>query len=71
VFCQLGSVADKVALGQVFSEYFGFPANLNFIKFSILTVTRGRYIGQLVTDVPSGPSLDITPLYADLKKNKD
>jgi hypothetical protein len=25
---QVGFVVDKVALGQVFSEYFGFPANL-------------------------------------------
>jgi hypothetical protein len=23
----MGFVVDKVALGQVFSEYFGFPAN--------------------------------------------
>jgi hypothetical protein len=27
-------VVDKVALGQVFSEYFGFPANLNSINCS-------------------------------------
>jgi hypothetical protein len=25
----VGFVVDKVALGQVFSEYFGFPANLH------------------------------------------
>jgi hypothetical protein len=33
-----------VALGQVFSEYFGFPCQSSFHqKFSILTITRGRY----------------------------
>jgi hypothetical protein len=29
VFGQVGFVVDKVVLGQVFSEYFGFPANLH------------------------------------------
>jgi hypothetical protein len=27
---QLGFVVDKVALGQVFSEYFGFPCQSSF-----------------------------------------
>jgi hypothetical protein len=35
-------VVDKVALGQVFSEYFGSPANLYSTKFSILKITRGQ-----------------------------
>jgi hypothetical protein len=26
--CQVGFVVDKVALGQVFSEYFGFPCTI-------------------------------------------
>jgi hypothetical protein len=31
---------DKVALGQVFSEDFGFPANLHSTNFfSIITIT--------------------------------
>jgi hypothetical protein len=40
----VGFVVDKVAPGQVFSEYFGFPYH-SFIppKFSILTITRDRY----------------------------
>jgi hypothetical protein len=29
-------VVDKVALGQVFSEYFGFPANLHSNNFSTI-----------------------------------
>jgi hypothetical protein len=34
---QVGFVVDKVALGQV------SPANLHSTKFSIITITRGRY----------------------------
>jgi hypothetical protein len=40
---QVGFVVDKMALGQIFSEYFGFPTNLHSTKFSIITITRGRY----------------------------
>jgi hypothetical protein len=32
-------VVDKVALGQVFTEYFGFPLSISFHRFSI---TRKR-----------------------------
>jgi hypothetical protein len=32
-------VVDKVALRQVFSEYFGFPANLHSTNFSTITIT--------------------------------
>jgi hypothetical protein len=32
----VGFVVDKVALGQVFSEYFGFPMPTNF---STITIT--------------------------------
>jgi hypothetical protein len=35
----VGFVVDKVALGQVFSEYFGFPANLRSINCSTITLT--------------------------------
>jgi hypothetical protein len=71
---QLGYVVDKVALGQVFPQYFGFPCQSSSRqKFSILTITWGRYntpISQLVADVSSGPSLNSTPPhYAKLKKN--
>jgi hypothetical protein len=40
------------------------PAILHSIKFSILTITWGRYNRPEVADVPSGPSLDSTPHYA-------
>jgi hypothetical protein len=31
-------VVEKVALGQVFSEYFGFPANSHSIGCSIIFI---------------------------------
>jgi hypothetical protein len=40
-------VVDKVTLGQVFSEYFGFPPNHHSTKLSILIITRGRYNGPI------------------------
>jgi hypothetical protein len=43
-----------VALGQVFSENFGFPANLHSICFStiIFTITRGWHNMPGVAAVP-------------------
>jgi hypothetical protein len=35
----VGFVVDKVALEQVFSEYFGSPANLNSTNFTTITIT--------------------------------
>jgi hypothetical protein len=32
-------VVDKVALGQVFSEYFGSPASRHSTNFSTITIT--------------------------------
>jgi hypothetical protein len=34
----VGFVVDKVALGQVFSEYFSFPANLHSTNFATITI---------------------------------
>jgi hypothetical protein len=35
----MGFVVDKVALGQVFSEYFGYPChNLHSTIFSTITI---------------------------------
>jgi hypothetical protein len=36
----VGFVVDKVALGQVFSEYFGFPCQ-SFHRFSIIIINWG------------------------------
>jgi hypothetical protein len=38
----VGFVVDKAALGQVFSEYFGFTAN-HSTDFSIIIITRGLH----------------------------
>jgi hypothetical protein len=35
----VGFVVDKVALGQVFSEYFGFPSQSSFHQFLPNTIT--------------------------------
>jgi hypothetical protein len=35
----VGFVVDKVALGQVFSDYFGFPSNLHSTNFFTITIT--------------------------------
>jgi hypothetical protein len=55
-----GFVVDKVILGQVFSQYFGFPCQFSFHRlFHIhrhLSSGTGT-VGQLVADVQSGLSL--------------
>jgi hypothetical protein len=35
----VGFVVDKVALGQVFSDYFGSAANVHSTNFSTITIT--------------------------------
>jgi hypothetical protein len=46
----VGIVVDKAALGQLFSEYFGFPANRS-TDFSIIIITRGWHNRPLVATV--------------------
>jgi hypothetical protein len=43
-------------------------ANLPSTKFSIIIITGAGTLGHSVADVASGPSLDSTPHYANLKK---
>jgi hypothetical protein len=57
-----------VALGKFSPSTSVSPVNLHSTKFSIFTITRGSYNRPEVADVPSGPSLDSTPHYANLKK---
>jgi hypothetical protein len=63
-------VVDEVTLGQVFSEYFGFPCQFSFHRLlhvhHHLSPGAGT-IGQLVADVPCG--LSLTPPQ-DTKKTK-
>jgi hypothetical protein len=60
---------DKVAVGQVFTEFFGFPCQFSFHR---LLHTHHHLpsgactIGQIVTDVSSG--LSLTPLIKSEEK---
>jgi hypothetical protein len=53
----VGFMVDRVALGQVFSEYFGFSGQFSFHRLlhthHHLSSGAG-IIGQLATDVPTG-----------------
>jgi hypothetical protein len=62
-------VVDKVALGQVFSEYFDFPCQFSFPRLlNIHHLSPGAgTMGQLVADEPTG--LTLTPLQKTKKKN--
>jgi hypothetical protein len=56
----MGFVVDKWALGQVFSEYFGFPCQFSFhrqLHIHYRLSSGAGTIGQLLADVPSGLSL--------------
>jgi hypothetical protein len=55
----VGFVVDKMALGQVFSEYFGFPANLHSTNCSTITLIYhlGLYNRSEVAAVPD----DVSP----------
>jgi hypothetical protein len=64
----VGFVVDKVALGQVSSEYFGFACQFSFhrlLHIPHLSPGAGT-VGKIVADVPSG--LSLTPPQ-DIKKN--
>jgi hypothetical protein len=65
----MGFVVDKVALGQLSSEYFGFPCQFSFheLHHTHHLSSGAGAIGQLVADVPSG--LDLTPHQETKKKN--
>jgi hypothetical protein len=64
----MGFVVDKVALGQVFFEYIGFPCQFSFhplLHAHHVTSGAGTIV-QFVADVPSG--LSLTPLKNEKKK---
>jgi hypothetical protein len=59
----VGLAIEKVALGQVFSEYFDFPCKPSFqllLHNHHHLSPRAVTIGQLVAAIPSG--LSLTPL---------
>jgi hypothetical protein len=54
----VGFSVDKLALGQVYSEYFLFSCQSSFHHLlHIHPLFRAGTVGQIVTDVPSGLSL--------------
>jgi hypothetical protein len=56
----VGFVVDRVIVGQVFSEYFGFPCQFSFHQLLLTHLSSGAHtIDHLVADVPSG--LSFTP----------
>jgi hypothetical protein len=58
---------NKVALGQVFSEYFGVSCQFSFHRLLHTHLSSGAgTIGQLVAEVPNG--LSLTPPQ-ETKKN--
>jgi hypothetical protein len=59
-FTNVGCMVDKVAPGQVFSEYVGFACQFSFhqmLHTHLLLSTGAGTIEQLVADIPSGLSL--------------
>jgi hypothetical protein len=66
-------VVGKVALGQVFSEYFGFSCQFSIHQMLHTHPSSGAgTISQLVADVPSGLSLTPpNPTKHKEKKKKD
>jgi hypothetical protein len=55
----VGVLVDKVAMGEVFFKYFGFPYQLSFHQMFHTHLSSGAgTTGQLVADVPSGLSLN-------------
>jgi hypothetical protein len=62
-------VVDKAALGQVFSEYFGFPCQ-SFHHFSIIIITRDWHNRPLSGRSVEWTQLDSTPHYTNLKFNR-
>jgi hypothetical protein len=53
-------MVDKVALGKVYSEYFGFPYQFSFPQMLHTHLSSGAgTMGQLEVDVPSGLSVTL------------
>jgi hypothetical protein len=59
-----GFVVDNAALGQVFSEYFGSPAN-HSTNFSIIVITRGWHNRPVSGRSAEWTKLDSTPHYTN------
>jgi hypothetical protein len=67
---QVAFVVDKVPMGQVFSEYFGFPCQSSFHQILHHLNHPGQVtIGQSVAAVPSGSSWTPPPTKRIKKRN--
>jgi hypothetical protein len=62
----VGFVVDKAALGQVFSEYFGFPCQSSFHQFLLIIITRGWHYRPVGGRSAEWTKLDSTPHYSNL-----
>jgi hypothetical protein len=63
----VGFVVDKAALGQVSSEYFGFPA-IHSTNFSIIIIIRGLHNRPIDGRSAEWTQLNSTPQYTKFKK---
>jgi hypothetical protein len=59
-----------VALGQVISGYFSFPANLHSTKFSIIIIIQGMYKRPISAHRAEWTQLDSTPTMRIKKKKR-
>jgi hypothetical protein len=62
---RVGFVVDKMALEQVFSEYFSSPSNHHSTKFSILVIIQGRYSRSFGGRRAEWTRLDSAPHYSN------
>jgi hypothetical protein len=58
----MGFVVDKAVLGQVFSEYFGFPCQ-SFHQFFSIIINKGWHNKPIVGRSAEWTQLDSTPHY--------
>jgi hypothetical protein len=61
----VGFVVANAALGQVFSEYFGFPANHRSTNCSTVIITRGWHNRPIGGRNVEWTQLDSTPHYTN------
>jgi hypothetical protein len=65
----MGFVVDKAALGQFFSEYFGFPCQSSFHQFLHHHEHPGLHNRAIGGRSAEWTQLDETPHYTDKKKS--
>jgi hypothetical protein len=64
----VGFVVDETALGQVFFEYFGSPANHHSTSFSNITITQGWHNRPIGGRSAEWTQLNSAPYYTNLIK---